>query len=460
MNVPRSLRGSHVVKNGGKSHSVRCARLSGVPRNQRGFVLLTVLIVATVVIGFAGLAIDTGRVRLASSELQAIADAAVLGAVLNVKEDVDVTFPLTRATAVAIGRRHSIAGKPLELYWNASNDVQGDIVVGRWNDETRSFEPTLLDPDAVKITARLTTGSDAGPLPLMFGKMFGVQKSEVSRTAVAITSRTDPHILVLDPYESSALKMSGGATVDSEDGSIHVNSNSSCGATLSGGAIVDADGLSTVGNACLGDGSVTGTVKEGAKYIEDPLLALLPDAPAWNAFKASMPRPAGPAGMIKKSGTFEPGYYPRGLQLVSYDRVTLREGEYMFGGKGITMTGHATLQGENITLFIDEGASVSVTGSANLLLKAAEEGPYAGITIFTHRENVKSGTCKITGGGKVDIGGIIYVPSGETVLSGSGESWQIGGLISDTLTLSGQSTYIIPGDLLPADWPRTGTLVH
>jgi hypothetical protein len=233
-------------------------------------------------------------------------------------------------------------------------------------------------------------------------------------------------------------------------GKVQVNSNHPCGLLLNGSSFkVQAVQTSVVGGACYQNGTIAGAVIEGADIELDPPAHLLPDNASWNAFKTAMPQPLGPNGQINAPGTYGPGHYPQGLSLASTDQVVLLPGHYMFGGAGVTLPGSSFISGDDVTLFIDQGATVDISGSgAGASLTATKSGEYQGIAFFHHRQNGPGVQSKITGGGLFDVQGLIYVPAGELVMGGN-PGKEIGAIIVNTLGNVGVTGFSVTGKGIP-----------
>ncbi|MHC5211732.1 MAG: TadG family pilus assembly protein [Planctomycetota bacterium] len=419
--------------------------------------LVLVVVVSVLLIGFAGLAIDAAFVGSASQQLQSAADAAALSAVrmLNSETVHDGTFPLTRQAAIDIALVNKAASEAVQLSANTANATDGDIVVGTWNPVTGAFTPTTSSPNAVRVRARRTDASAGGQLDLFFGLVFGTPRLDIGRTATAVRSiDADPLVLLLAPSGPGGLDLNGTPILDVSAGKIHSNSSDACSVDIVGNAVVSAMVTSMVGNGCHPPGSISGAVVPGAAVVPDPLAGLLPDVPAWDAYKAGMPVLAGTGGgEIGGSGTFSPGYYSGGIDLKASSSVTLQPGVYMLGGKGLTMKGGASLSGTGVTLLIDLGADVDISGNADLTVIAPDTGTFEGVAFFSHRQNSGGGPgspeMKVGGTGDIEVQGIVYVPSGTFVMAGTPGNKQLGAMIVCKLTNSGTSGFAVTGTGVP-----------
>jgi Flp pilus assembly protein TadG len=413
--------------------------------------LIFAALLGLVLIGFLGLAVDSAYVLSTKQQLQHAADAAALAGVRQVKAEFDPLYPLTRKSATDIAASNEAASLSVKLDANDANAAAGDIVVGVWDKDTRTFTPSVVGPNAVQVRAKRDSAHADGPLDLFFGSVFGTNTSDVQVTATAVLAPAgDPLILILDPTRPNALRVNGTNSVNAAAGKIHANSTNPCGISLVGTPTMIAQLTSVVGGACYPAGSIMGTVAEGAAVVPDPLAGLLPDVLAWNAFKSSLPMPLGPTGEINATGTYSPGYYPKGMTAASSEVITLLPGYYMLGDNGsnggVTLGGSAFVTGTNVTLFIDKNAGLKISGStAGMRLTPPALGDtFHGVTIFHHRQNNGAAESRISGDGLIDIEGWIYVPSGELIMGG-GPGKEIGGMIVYTAKTEGTTGYTFTG---------------
>ena len=95
-----------------------------------------------------------------------------------------VTFNTVQASSDAVAQ----AAKNQAAHTSVTLTAASDVFVGNYNRGTATFTANTSPYNAVKVIARRTTGSANGPLPLIFGRIFGVNTAEVSRTAIAMNS--------------------------------------------------------------------------------------------------------------------------------------------------------------------------------------------------------------------------------------------------------------------------------
>jgi Flp pilus assembly protein TadG len=149
----------------------------------RGTVMIYSVIVMTVMLAFAVLAVDLGRISLARSQLQDAADAAARYAVAGMVSS--STYQTTaQSHAAAALADCTVEGVAL----SASNLT---TTIGVWNSNGNVFTPAATTPNAVKVelTFRFTTGSGRVPL---FVQALTTQQPLIHASAIAkASSRED-----------------------------------------------------------------------------------------------------------------------------------------------------------------------------------------------------------------------------------------------------------------------------
>jgi hypothetical protein len=153
-------------------------------REERGSVIIFVILALGALIGIAAWATETGRMWQVKSQLQSIADSAALAGVGNLLSNSFQTVDQTaaRTAATSYGPQHSVLGTALSI--SAS-----DVDAGSWDLASRAFtpQPGSTDPDVVR-AVRVRTRRDAsanGPVPTILGRAVGVDSVSVNSEAVA-----------------------------------------------------------------------------------------------------------------------------------------------------------------------------------------------------------------------------------------------------------------------------------
>jgi len=324
-----------------------------------------------------------------------------------------------RDQAQLVASNNVAGGVNVQLERNDGNVPGGDIVIGRYDRDTRTFDPEGF-PNAVYVNARRTGDSPNGALPLHFARILGYNSTNMQRDAIAmIGGGTGTGMLILDNAEDCALTIRGNPTVDLNDGAIQVNSTNPCGTCLQGDPNILASEFNMVGDACL-----TGVTEDSVPplnadqpAIDDPL-ADLPE-PAYN--------PSNNLGTIKNSGTYQPGYYAGGIQL-NGQNVVLQPGIYVLAGAGVDIAGSTTFLAEGVMLYILQGP-VNIRGTGDLTLTPPDPDTYSytgvdtyeGVAMFQARTNTAEG--RVLGTSDMNFEGTYYFPQNKINLGGTANNF-------------------------------------
>jgi hypothetical protein len=156
--------------------------------------LLVIAVTLAVLMSFASMAIDIGYAMAAKAAMQTVAKAAALAGARELGRIYEgqpfmqqAAYQLTasdRALVVAavrdIALKNSVMGQALEV-------ADGDIQVGRWDAQGRSFANTTDRPNAVSVTARKDSTSN-GPVTLFLSRVMGISSLDLSVRDIAALS--------------------------------------------------------------------------------------------------------------------------------------------------------------------------------------------------------------------------------------------------------------------------------
>ncbi len=155
-------------------------------KNERGAVLIIIVVSMVAFIGLTALAIDIGYALVTRNELQNVADSAALAAARVIGHTYE-TMPFAQqqiyvanpSTIIPIAQQVAAAntagGKSISI-----ND--SDVIIGKWDGKT--LTPTLLQPNAVKVTARRDASAN-GPITTFFAVIFGIKTINLTTFATA-----------------------------------------------------------------------------------------------------------------------------------------------------------------------------------------------------------------------------------------------------------------------------------
>jgi hypothetical protein len=126
------------------------------------------------VFAFAAFSIDAAYVSLVSTQLQNAADASALAGIARMAKGEEAVLAEVRETALA----NEAASNPVAISDN-------DIEFGRFESATRTFTPTNVNANSIRVTAR------AVEQPLFFAPVIGKEDFSLSRSAVAMLNPRD-----------------------------------------------------------------------------------------------------------------------------------------------------------------------------------------------------------------------------------------------------------------------------
>lgn len=424
--------------------------------SRRGAILVAAVITFFLLVAFVGLALDTAFVRSTAQQLQAAADAAALAGTeqLDLGNDGNQYGPVRQAALdTAVANEADALG--VQILPNYGNAADGDVVVGVWDPEARTFTPGTAGPNAVQVRARRTADAPGGPVDLLFGSVFGSNQSEVSRSAIATRDNASGPavVLVLDPAMPKAFDMRGTTTMLAMAGTIQVNSTNQVQALYLNGAPdvarARAKAIKVTGVSQFPKGAISPVPQDGSPPVPDPLAGLpYPDPGTMTDY-----------GAITGPGNYLPGYYPGGIDSSGGD-IYLDPGVYVLGAPtGVNLNGDALVHADGgVMLFLEQGAAFEIAGiGAGVEITAPASGTYEGVAIFGHRASTAS--FDISGSGTFRVRGAMYMAGGHLEMDGNVDR-QIGRIIVNSLQFRGTGVYNITGEGPPEYIPLYSFLVR
>lgn len=153
----------------------------------------TVMLTVAVGVGAAAIAVDTGLMYNARSELQTVADAAALAAAADLGLSSNAVSS-ARDTAASYALKNAVTGTGLTI------DKNADVVFGHATVNSATgkytFNANQLPYDSVQVTARRSPTAEDGPVHLLFGKMIGSQSVSISASATAMLVPRDIAVVI------------------------------------------------------------------------------------------------------------------------------------------------------------------------------------------------------------------------------------------------------------------------
>ena len=143
-----------------------------------GVVIVFVALALPFILLLAAFAVDMAYLKLARRELENTADTTARAAMSEFARTGDVT--VSRAAALNVASLNYVASEPMRM-------SAEDIEFGRATEgvDGLQFVPDEKSPNAVRVQARRTADSMAGPIKLFFARSFGKVNIEMVQSATA-----------------------------------------------------------------------------------------------------------------------------------------------------------------------------------------------------------------------------------------------------------------------------------
>ena len=352
---------------------------------ERGQVLPIVALAVVMLLGAAGMAVDTGYLRYMARVQQSAADSA------------------------------AIAGAN-ELAYPAANDVQAaaraDAASNGFTHDGANITVTVNTPpasgtyagnaNAVEVIVSATHG-------MFFERVLGVAAKSVSTRAVAVFGTAN----------------GAGNCIYALNSDIDMNSSTinapSCGIISNGIMNLNSDNITAASIGAVGSISVNSSTFPEASPSH--AIAAIDPCPAIAgcAYLAANPPATTPCNysnlnLNSVTTTLNPGVYCQSVNMNS-STVTFNPGLYVFTN-GLN-SNSTTLNGSGVT-FYNLGSSYNCN-SCTFNLTAPSTGNYAGILFFQPPVNTSSANFNSSGG--AGIQGAIYLPKGTLTTNSTFDTW-------------------------------------
>lgn len=354
-----------------------------------GSVVTVMAILLPVIIGMAGLAVDGGFWVMSQRKLQTAVDAAVISA----------------AWEVANGQSDSAQAAALrEAEKNGYDSTQSgtlDIVVSPGSGGTATVAGTIRQK-----------------APVFFSEaLFHNTVFIASSAASAVIAPTgDFCLLALNPTVSGAISTVGNVDIESPNCGLASNSSSGSAITANGNVTLNVNDVSVVGGISSGTQGHfpnTTTVEQNQSAFTDPYADL--PVPSYTHCTAAQIAAGTIIGQQPSGNTYYPGTYCGGIS--THGTMNLSPGVYTLDSGGISLGAQANLSGTGVTLVLTSSQGSAHIGGwtqhggSTINISAPTDGDMAGVAIYQDRNAPSGAGVNISGGGSVDVNGVIYTPS-------------------------------------------------
>lgn len=350
--------------------------------NKKGNIAVMAALTMPVVIGGAGLGVETGYWYYQQLRLQQAADAAAFAAALEQRAGSNEDATLAKATAMATENGFDVA--------------EGDIEI---------TTPSTLETDETNSVDAVLTRE----IPRGFTALFGKDPILIRvKASAAYSTAGNACVLALDKSAAQAITFTGSSDAEMDGCVVMSNSIDNEAVTVEGTASVTAPCIMSVGGSNVADSATVEltqctSMSGGQPPAADPYRNVpYPEATNCTAHSGSGLSPGCWTGSVNISGT-----------------QTLAEGIYVIKGGSLKINANSVVSGSNVTFVLLDGATVDFNGTATINLAAPTTGTYKGMLFMGSRTSGAGGISKFNGTPTSKLTGAIYFPKQEVEYTGN-----------------------------------------
>lgn len=379
-------------------------RLSAFRRDESGNALAIGAAAMPLLIGAAGLAIDTVQISLAKRKLQRAADSAAM------------------AGAYSINANPSSTGTTRTTY--ARNGATRDLAIN--NDVTLTGSPIIQNAPATgpfagnsnAVRVQLTANRN-----LSFFSFFNTGAAVITVEATAMIVREGNFCLLsLEDGNVPGVTIGGNATINIGCG-ISSNSRSSTAITATGSSSVTASPIMAVGGVPSSSNFNGSSLVPYAPVQQDPFANLPTPSPS----SCTAPPDSQPGSSVTVSSS-TPGFTAstnsycfngwdiKGDVTLNFSQPTIiyiNGGTLSFGAQAHVVGSNVTfvLTSTNATSDPSSIATLDMNGGADLDINAPTTGPLANVAFYEDRRAPMGRTIRYNGNSGSTINGAMYFPN-------------------------------------------------
>ncbi len=405
---------------------------------QRGFVLIVTALSIITLVAFVGVVFDTGYLGWMRERAQNASDAAVMSAMLDLKNGD------TLSTATTDGQADASTNGFTNGAGNTTVAINNPPLYGSYAGNTAYVEAVVRKQ-----------------VPNLFMALLGQNTTTVgARSTAAIGGNgTSGCIYALDPTASRAISLAGSNTI-TFNCSAYSESNSSSAYYSEGSITLDLSHtarVGVVGSYQMNNG--TYMIDDSTGNSETPVTVTSPGDPL-----ASIAAPTGGTLVASSSSyydmnskppnnTLQPGVYCGGLTFGNTNGATftMNAGTYVMAGGGFTVQSLGIVSATaGVTIYNTTGSGyacsqsysfspININGQSTFNINAPTTGSLAGIAIFQDRNITSTSQNQIVSQTNSVINGALYFKNSPLLWSGSNTTNGYMILVADTITINGNS---------------------
>lgn len=374
-----------------------------------GNVTIIFALAAIVILGAAGLGLDYAIWNKQRTELQQAADAGATAGAVELGRGGGNADTRVEARALALGAANR--GGP-----------------------TASAASSVV----VNTTAQTVTVSYTLPGRRSLSAILVKSDPTLAVTSTAkVVNRVVACIYALNPSAPKSIYGNGSAVLQGANCAIHVNSTNAL--ALDNTGTIKATHICVVGG--YGGSGYTPSPQAGCPVADDPFAAtIIPAAGACTATNLA----------ITSTRPLSPGVFCGGVSVSSSAVVTLNPGIYHIVNGPLKVSGGASIHGDGVVFVLSGTASVDIAGSGEVVTTPPTTGDLTGFSIVQDRAAPLGGISKITGEGRFEFPGIIYMPRQSLEIRGqaAGNSYvpTYAAVVADKIVVAGQGELRVTAD--------------
>lgn len=387
-----------------------------IKNDNRGNALLLGAVTFPMVIGAAGLGLDTVQWTLTQRQMQRAADSAAIAGAYARLQNADVTVHANQS-----------------LTRDSMNNFDTPPVV----ENAPTSGPYTGNADAVRV---LLQTQQVLPFSSIFMKRGPVIRAEATATGL---SNGEFCVLALESTTNTGLTFQGGATADLGCG-IATNSQASNAVVAGGNSVVNASPVAAVGGIAPSSSYASGTeLLPNSIAQRDPFFSLpQPQPSSCSSQLRVLPNQNRTVGGSSSERCF------RGMDLRG--TVHFEPGVYFIDSGSFSVGSQAVITGTGVTFILTSTtaattpssiATLSMSAGATVNLSAPSTGTYAGILFYQDRRAPNSNGNLVNGNSSSSFQGAFYFPAQGLEFNGTaGMRTECIQIAARRVTMAGNST--------------------
>jgi Flp pilus assembly protein TadG len=389
--------------------------LTALLGDRSGSIAMMTGIMATTLVGMAGLSVDVGNWYYTHSAMQSAADAAAIGGMTRLRWGGDNTQVIAAANADAQS--------------NGFTTGNGTVVT------------VTVAADRHSVTVSISQ-----PAQRFLSSVVLASATTISATATAGVVNGGPAcILATNPTADADVGSPGNGKIQAPGCAVVADSTSTSAIAVGSGSIT-ASSICAPGGYTINNSGMASPTPTRCPAIPDPL--------------ANLPAPANVNAPCEHTDfrvtaanapPVAPGVYCGGITVGSNVTATFQPGVYILRNGGLSGQGTAVLNGTGVGFWLTGSGTavqlsrddVNLTGNVTVNLSAPTSGPMAGL-IFYQSNDAPTGdiTHTITGDDKTNFTGTLYFGNQNVVFTGNGTvngTAAFTAVIANTVTVTGSA---------------------